>query len=267
MTITYGEAKRRLEDEYGFDTIFSPMMGHPAGAAMDNIRQAEPDAPLLSVLLVQQGDRLPGDGAGIFLAERFDQPQLLEKGARKKYPDLWKQTFEQAADEVYAYPDWKGVFERIYQEDYQPDPASIKRRLGKDGKEKDGLKRGRHGEGPNHRALRLWTKENPELVMPSLLPIRAETEVELLSGDRVDVVYYTPSMTLAIEVKSIDSNWFDLRRGIYQCVKYREVLRAQDARRDPSVDCLMITELELDGDLKNLAKLHRVKLLVSSINT
>ena len=33
---------------------------------------------------------------------------------------------------------------------------------------------------------------------------------------------------LAIEVKSRDSNWNDLRRGIYQCIKYRAVLHAQE---------------------------------------
>ncbi len=266
MTITYGEAKRRLQNEYGFSTIFSSMMGHPAGAAMDNIHEIERDAPLLNVLLVQQGDRLPGRGAGVFLADRFGEPRLREKNARRTYPDLWRRLFERAAEEIYAYQGWDNLFQRVYRQAYEPDTEWAKRQDGIDGKERDGLPRGRQGEGLKHKALRLWVKANPGRVVPSLSDVRSETEVELLSGDRVDVVYYAPYTTVGIEVKSIDSNWVDLRRGIYQCVKYRAILKAQDARADPVVEALLITETELDGDLKDLAKRHRVKHRVMAIN-
>ena len=60
--------------------------------------------------------------------------------------------------------------------------------------------------------------------------------------------------TVAIEIKSKDSDWADLRRGVYQCVKYRAVLAAQDIRRDPRVECWLVTEIPLPGDLKSLAR-------------
>ena len=63
---------------------------------------------------------------------------------------------------------------------------------------------------------------------------------------------------LAIEVKSRDSNWNDLRRGIYQCIKYRAVLHAQE-RGSSSVHCLLVTERELPLDLIRLAKELEVK--------
>ena len=75
-----------------------------------------------------------------------------------------------------------------------------------------------------------------------------------LSGDRVDVVSYARDRTVAIEVKSRDSNWADLRRGVYQCVKYRAVLAAQDIRRNPIVETWLVTESPLPGDLKALAR-------------
>ena len=40
---------------------------------------------------------------------------------------------------------------------------------------------------------------------------RAETEVDLLSGDRIDAVIYVENATVAVEVK----NSVDLERGIY----------------------------------------------------
>ena len=49
-------------------------------------------------------------------------------------------------------------------------------------------------------------KDNPERIDRSFRSVRAETEVELLSGDRVDVVLYGERKTVAIEVKSRDSN-------------------------------------------------------------
>ena len=252
-SITYGEAKRRLEDEHDFTTIFSPMMGNPAGKAIENIHDVSPNAPLLNVLLVQQGDRMPGKGAGSFMAKRFNEPKLGQDGARKKYPNLWKSTFNRAADEVYAFQDWEAVFEGAYGTQFNPDSKAVARRKGTDGTEKDGLRRGRHGEGDNHKALRLWVWVNPHQIAPRFGSVRTETEVVLRSADRVDVVYYAPKQTLAVEVKSRDSDDSDIERGIYQCVKYQAVLRAQDPRTNPNIRSLLVTEKALEPVLRDLA--------------
>ena len=253
-SITYGEAKRRLEDEHDFTTIFSPMMGNPAGKAMENIHDVFPDAPLLNVLLVQQGDRMPGDGAGPFMAKWFKKRWLAQKDARKRDPGRWRESFDRAADEVYAYQHWDAVFQGVYGEKFEPDPKTVARRKGTDGAEKDGRQRGGGGEGKNHKALRLWVCANPDQVAPRLGNVGTKTEVVLLSGDRVDVVYYAPKQTLAVEVKSRDSNEADIERGIYQCVKYEAVLRAQDPRTDPDIRSLLVTEKALEPVLRDLAK-------------
>ena len=260
--ITYGEAKRRLENEQGFSTIFSTMMGRPAGSAMDNILAIDPDAPLINVLLVQQGDRIPGDGAGSYMARRFGNPILGEKDARKRHPELWRQFFERAATEVYAYPDWEALYERVYNRAFQPDPEAVRRRNNRDGTERDGLPRGRRGEGDHHKALRLWVTRNPKQVLPKRAVVRTDTEVELLSGDQVDSVYYGATSTVAIEVKSRDSNEADLRRGVFQCVKYRAVLQAMDAREAAPVQALLATETPLLSDLAKLARRLKIRHIV-----
>ena len=94
----------------------------------------------------------------------------------------------------------------------------------------------------------------PSLVRRGLRPEATNTEVELLSGDRVDVVSVTEDRTVAIEVKSKDSDWADLRRGVYQCVKYRAVIRAQDIRRNANVESWLVTETPLPHELKRLAR-------------
>ena len=114
------------------------------------------------------------------------------------------------------------------------------------------------GEGPNHKALRLWVLCNPEQIDSRFGDAEALTEKELLSGDRVDVVYVAASEILAIEVKSRDSNRNDLVRGLYQCVKYRAVMRAQE-RRGRTVQSMLVTESELPPDLVSLAKRLEVR--------
>ena len=131
---------------------------------------------------------------------------------------------------------------------------------------------GGDGEGPNHKALRLWVQNHPKRVVKRLRGVETATEVELLSGDRVDVVYRTAREIITIEVKSRDSGWADLQRGVYQCVKYRAVMEAQEAQEHQAVQerqgsvvrSLLVTESPLPADLNRLAKQLGVSIKVVS---
>ena len=124
---------------------------------------------------------------------------------------------------------------------------------------------GGDGEGPNHEALRLWVQQHPQRVVSGLRGVVAETEVALLSGDRVDVVYRTAREVITIEVKSRDSNCDDLQRGIYQCVKYRAVMAAQEEEGlGRPVRTLLVTETPLPVDLAQTAKRLDISLKVVS---
>ena len=110
-------------------------------------------------------------------------------------------------------------------------------------------------------ALSLWT--HPGRIDKRFRDADSKTEVDLLSGDRVDVVYRTPDEVVAIEVKSRISDWDDFRRGVYQCVKYRAVMEAQE-KEDTSgrrVRALLVTETPLPSDLVRTAKRLHVPLL------
>ncbi len=244
-TMTYGQAKRRLESDCGFGVIFTVAMGRVAGAAMNAILERVPDAPLLNVLLVQSSTGLPGSGAVGYLAARYPDLRWLRRDGVHN-DTRWRGLVEDEAARVYGYDRWQEVYRLVY--DRRLPPANE----GLVGKERDGTGRG-GGEGVNHRALRLKVTREPSLVRRGLRPEDTETEVELLSGDRVDVVSVAKDGTVAIEVKSRDSNWNDLRRGVYQSVKYRAVIAAQDIRQDPKVESWLVTEVELPRELKTLA--------------
>jgi len=251
--LSYEDAKTRVQTILNFTKIFSTHMGGPAGKLMHDIQKVQKDAPLLNVLLVRSGDRMPGEGAGSFMAARFGKPELGEKGVRKTHPRLWRKYFDKAASEVYAYSGWEDLFQKVYESPYKPDSGPLAPFDLSAGTEKDGQKLGGGGEGANHKFLRLWVKNNPDEII-SESHVRAETEVVLKSADRVDVVYFMKNATLAIEVKSKDSNELDLERGIYQCIKYRAVMQAMDPRMASNVSALLVTEQPLPGHLKELAR-------------
>jgi hypothetical protein len=275
--MTYGHLKRRLEREANFSTIFSAHVGHVAGALMQRIQNIEPKAPLINVLVVNQGDGLPSDGAGEFMAKRFDIKQLAEKHAKEKYPDLWKETFDRAAAEVYRYSeaDWIALYRRVFGKPLSASKVVKERKKRNEGSEEDGLqynarRGGKGGEGPYHKALRLWVKRYPAKINRTFTDARGETEVDLLSGDRVDAVYYCDDRTVVLEVKSRISSEVDLRRGVYQCIKYRAVTKAIDVRENAPVDAYLVTEIdpetkvqtelrELPGEIRDLLRQHGIK--------
>jgi hypothetical protein len=69
---------------------------------------------------------------------------------------------------------------------------------------------------------------HPEIVgLPAKLT--GDTERPLLSGDVLDVFFQHGQDSIAVEVKSALSSEADIVRGMFQCVKYRAVLEAQQA--------------------------------------
>jgi hypothetical protein len=106
--------------------------------------------------------------------------------------------------------------------------------------------------------LRLWVHANPGLVRQKYANAVSETEFVLDSADRVDVLFRTGEGVVAVEVKSRDSNLVDLRRGVFQCIKYRAVLQAMDIREDDLVDTMLVTEEPPPGEIKALLKKHEI---------
>ena len=188
-SITYGEAKLRLEREIGFSTIFSPTMGVPAGNLMDRMLDVRPGCPPLNVLLVRQEDRMPGEGAGPFMADYLSDRRLASTGFRDRHPRRWRSACDEIATDVYAFDDWNELYRDAFGERL-PAPTQPQ------GTENDGIRHARRGEGPNHKALRLWVRDHPGKIRGGYANFATDTEVVLDSADRVDVVYYDPDSTV-----------------------------------------------------------------------
>lgn len=263
-TVTYGELKARLEEHASFSTIFATRIGVVAGALMEAIQEVDPNAPLINVLVVNQQDQMPSKGAGAFMARRFKNPQLGSSDYKKRRPLRWKSYFDRAAAEVYGYSfeQWAQLYQRTFGRELAANEIEAERKKRKEGAENDfgtgSGKYGKGGESDHHRALRLWVTAHPELIRRAYAGARAETEFELESADRVDAVYHLPDRTVVLEVKSRISNAADLRRGVYQCIKYRAVKAAMDVRADVPVEAVLVTETEVPGEIAGLLKKHGI---------
>lgn len=272
-TVTYGDIKHMLETEEGFSTIFATRIGFVAGTLMEHLQKVDPTAPLINVLVVNQIDRQPSKGAGSFMAARFGIPKLAKDGAKERHPKLWEDTYQRAAAEVYAYEakDWAKLFKKAFASDLTLGKIEEEREARKEGTENDGLdynhrRYGKGGEGPEHKSLREWVTANPGAIRKGFASARTETEVDLFSGDRVDAVFYCQDRTIVVEVKSRISNEIDLRRGVYQCIKYRAVKAAMDVRDDPLVEAFLVTETAVSGEIAGLLRLHKIKHFVAPQN-
>ncbi len=107
------------------------------------------------------------------------------------------------------------------------------------------------------RQLKKWVAQNPH-VIKSKIPFKAgTTEWLFASSDRVDVMFEHVDGCAAVEVKAAEAADAELERGIYQCVKYQALLRAElkAEGKVPNGSAALITERDLPADLQNLADL------------
>lgn len=101
-----------------------------------------------------------------------------------------------------------------------------------------------HSEGEAHKKLKTYVAENPESIGLGSVEV-AENEFILLSGDRLDVYFELDDRTrVAVEVKSMISSDDDILRGIYQCVKYKAILKAENNVHGQFADTRVILVLE-----------------------
>lgn len=107
------------------------------------------------------------------------------------------------------------------------------------------------GESERHRTLKQFVALHPEVLNlpPSAAPGR--TEVLVASGDILDVHFDLQDEAVCAEVKSSISDEADILRGLFQCVKYKAVLEAQQvvSRRSKKVRTVLVLESKLPSRL------------------
>ena len=167
------------------------------------------EIPHIQSLVVGKGTGLPGDGFDGFLRR---QGYGWEKGNKTER----RAVIQEYWTKVYEYPYWADVLEEL---DLEPAPVPAADEI-------EAARRFGGGEGEEHRALKAFLCHNPHLVGLRAGSPAGEPEICLPSGDSVDVVFESARYIHAVEVKPANAPVADVTRGLFQCVKYRAVIRA-----------------------------------------
>lgn len=268
-TITYDQLNRWIVDNELGHSVLQPKYGWPAGvvgSAMIELESKwEDTVPPLNALVVNAKSGLPGDGAHWYL-ERYRRN--TSKLADKDWEEAEEELIEEIHEAIFSYAYWDDVLEASGLDCEEINPGFF---------EDDELEisipgRGgwsAEGESDEHKALKKYISENPESLGFDLEDVNTNQQEYLFaSADRADVVLGVDNQLWGVEVKSCISNDQDLNRGIFQAVKYRALLRAEQRAKGlpPTAYGVLVVERNLPEELQNLADILAIEVYVVKVN-
>lgn len=256
--VTYGAIARELEYQLEIHKIFVVKIGSVAGTLMNRILEIDPEAPLINALITSSNG-IPGSGVGGYFADRYNNDDFRSWGDIPK--DEKRIIVQKEREKIFKYKKWKYLNKKLFGKRVT---LNKKTKVHTDSEFSNHGRGG--GESEEHENLKKWVSNNPRKIGINKLFKTSEVESRLLSGDVIDVLFSSGISFKTVEVKSYRSNDNDLKRGLYQCVKYRAVKKAEHLPFKINVEAILVTERELPSELKERAKLLKVRLRVVKVN-
>jgi len=192
--------------------------------------------PMMQALVVSSQGKLPSDGLKEFNATY----PLLTKEKKKDFVQAEYRKIFEFGDR------WDEVLKKLG----LLESTKAKKNSNKSG----GLYNPYGSEGsPEHRALRDYILANPSRIGINI-NVKGIPEYPLKSGDSIDVVFEDNNSVFAVEVKSEHSGNDDIERGLFQCIKYEEVLKAEDRvnKKVREITCVLVLADSLPFKLKKI---------------
>ncbi len=205
------------------------------------------EIPPIQFLVVSKETRVPGEGIVGYPLNVPDYASRSLRAKRKLALAFWSQ--------IFAYSRWPQVLSHFDLEDAPPAvPSSLLERV-------RGYRAG--GEGELHLRLKKFVAAHSKVVGLAH-GVDSEIEYGLPSADKIDVLFRGPATWLAVEVKARNASTVDLLRGLFQCVKYAAVLKAELAvlGRDTGVETALVLEGALPNELvpvRNTLAVHVIE--------
>ena len=262
--ITYGELAEQLREEFGHEpqarkTQYGPPIGAIGFAIRELGEQWGERIPPINTIVVEATTQMPGLGADEVAHYFFKDNGRGIKKDREAYMRL-------AMDAVFAYGRrWDRVAQALGAPLLEPAAGVI------DEGEELSLPPPPRAFGPEskeHKALKAWVACHPRLVASHGKFGVGITERGLSSGDWLDAYFDNDNQRLAVEVKASHATETELKRGVYQCIKYRAVLRAEQHAqlRAPNGDAVLVCTRPPGREVKLLLKRLNVHFLLAPID-
>lgn len=253
--VTYGAIRDELEYQLNIETIFPTQIGYVAGSLMNKILEIDPKAPLINALITRPTG-LPGEGVGGYFADRYKNRNY--RNWKTVSPKKKGALVDRERSKILRYQEWERLNKALFGSTAK---SKLRKQHGSeiDGFSPTGKNYGGPAESEEHKKLKKWVAAHPQEIGLRKSFKKGLPESCLLSGDTVDVLFADGNNFVTVEVKSCRSNDEDFRRGIYQCVKYRKVKEAEHLPNKVKVQSVLVTERELNYELKARARLVDVK--------
>lgn len=269
QTITYGRLDSEIVNRGWGHHVMAVQYGYPAGAIgsalIETGEEWAESIPPLNALIVNQSTKLPGDGVNWYL-ERYYEP---EQHIDDMTIDEKRAIVEEIHADIFAYEYWDDLLEE-YELTPIIDGLEEENNHGDENEISKPSKGGwsTESESEEHRNLKQFIANNPKVVGLKKKSNKGIIEYLFPSADKADVVFQNESKYLGVEVKSIISNDNDINRGIFQCVKYQALLRAEQKTLmiPPTARAILVVERELPYALQNLADALCIKVVVYQLN-
>ncbi|WP_053183105.1 hypothetical protein [Sunxiuqinia dokdonensis] len=181
--------------------------------------------PLINSIVVNKSNHLPGEGIGWFLeAKNFEKLSKNQK----------KELVNQLLSEIYSYQKWDWVLRQL----------GLKPLKSKISNEVNSLKKyEKSGESEYHLRFKNYLAMNPQ-IFGLKENQNGKTEYQFPSADTIDVIFEYKSEIIGVEAKSIISDEKDILRGLFQCVKYKALVEAEQKVNDQIPNCRIVLAIE-----------------------
>jgi len=206
-------------------------LNYPLGAIGNALQElsktTDQDIPQIQCIVINKDTGLPGEGIGWFI--NTSDYNKLTKSQKQ-------QIVNKVLANIYAYQQWEWVLQQLQ---LKPLTIDIKPIV-----EKTKNVKSNGGESKFHLDFKNFIANNPTAIGLSEKISVGETEYKLPSADTIDVVFNHKNTKIGVEVKSKISNSEDILRGIFQCVKYKHLIEAEQKINNEQPDSRVILALE-----------------------
>lgn len=228
-TITYGQ----LALEMGMPNPRNLNMVLGAlGTELKNLSQKwGKEIPPLNCIVINKHDRTPHQGIGFYMS-----PEEFHNLSASRQQEILLELNRN----IWDYPRWDDVLSHFKLEPVVPAKSKSLLAIAKSVKEVKYGKGG--GETEDHRRLKEYVKENPQLLGISR-SLNGKIEHMFLSNDEIDVLFKCPLTWVGVEVKGVRSDSPDIMRGIFQCIKYKALMEATQRYEQVDVDSRVVLVL------------------------
>jgi len=185
--------------------------------------------PLINCIVINQTNHLPGEGIDFFI-EKVNFSKLTKNQK--------KEALNRLLAEIYSFPYWDRILMELNLK-----PIKINYNININIlNNKNKLRQG-SGESQQHLDFKNYLAANPE-ILGIKSTFKVTSEYIFPSMDAIDLRFENNSEIIGVEVKSKISDMADIFRGIFQCVKYKALLLADQKVNDKIPDCNVILALE-----------------------